>query len=113
MIKVAEPSPRVCDDGTIRWYYGDTFEIEFNLSFIDDEGEKVEVSPTDEITLAIYQNKGLSAIYETKSVGSSKVTFALDEETTKKFRCGEYFYTIRRNSVYITTLMKRNRMVVE
>lgn len=113
MIKVAQPSPRVCEDGTIRWYAGDTFEIEFDLSFVDDSGERVDVLPSDEISICFFQNKGMSAIYEMKVVGSSKIVFAVDEELTKQFPCGEYFYNVRRNSVYITTIMKRNRIVVE
>jgi hypothetical protein len=113
VIKVAQPSPRVCEDGTIRWYAGDTFEIEFDLSFVDDFGEHVDILPTDEISICIFQNKGMSPIYETSVIGESKLIFAVDEELTKQFPSGEYFYNVRRNSVYITTIMKRNRMVVE
>lgn len=113
MVKIAEPSPRICEDGTIRWYAGDTFEIEFDLSFVDENDEPIAVQESDEISICFFQNKGLSKIYEKKVVGTSKLIFAVDEELTKKFPSGEYFYNVRRNSVYITTIMKRNRILVD
>lgn len=112
MIKCAEQSPRICNDGTIRWYEGDTFSLEFDLIFTDDNGEEVPTQETDEITIC-FRDKLERIIYETSVVGTTILNVIIDEETTKKFKRGTYKYCVRRKSDYITTIMRMNEVVIE
>lgn len=111
-VKCAEQSPRICEDGSIRWYEGDTFTLEFDLNFTDEQGNVVEVLPDDEIAIC-FRNKYGEILYETKVVGTSTLTININEEISNKFKEGSYTYCVRRNSIYITTLMRNNKVVVE
>lgn len=113
MIKCAEQSPRVCDDGTIRWYEGDTFDLKFELTFIDDDGNVITPSPTDKLSICFRNSYG-QIVYETEMVGASNsLKVNMNEELTKKFKVGSYIYCVRKKTDYITTIMRKNRVVVE
>lgn len=112
MIKCAEKSPRICKDGSIRWYAGDTFILHFNLEFSDDDGNNVPTNSSDEITIC-FRDALNNVVHEEKVVGTNVLTLNIDEETTKSFKQGEYHYCVRRNADFITTLMRKNKVVVE
>lgn len=113
MIKCAEKSPRICNDGSIRWYEGDTFELEFNLNFTDDNGDPVPTAADDKIEICIRDKISNKSVYETAVVGTNKLIISIDENATKNFTVGEYYYCVKRNSNYITTIMRKNKIVVE
>lgn len=113
MIKCAEQSPRICKDGSIRWYEGDTFELEFELEFTDENDNPIEALPNDQITICFRNKINLDIVYETNVIGTNKLKVCIDDEATKKFKVGEYYYCVRRNSKFITTLMRNNTIVVE
>ena len=46
---VAEQSPRMVKDGSLRWYYGDTFILTFVFTLKDIDGNIIAPKPTDEI----------------------------------------------------------------
>lgn len=113
MIKCAEKSPRICDDGSIRWYVGDTFELELDFTFTDDNDDVVPVTSTDRIEICIRSSVTNNIIYENSVVGTNKLIININEDVAKNFVAGEYYYNVKRNSNYITTIMKKNKMVVE
>lgn len=112
MIKCAEQSPRICSDGSIRWYEGDTFELEFNFTFKDENGFNVEVLPNDEISIC-FRDICNDVIYETSVIGTTTLTVVIDSETSSKFKVGRYKYCVKRISNFVTTVMRKNEVVVE
>ena len=112
MVKCAEQSPRICEDGIIRWYEGDTFELEFELTFTDDNDNPITIQPGDKIAICFtdqYQN----IIHTIETVGTNILKVAIDNEATKKFKKGKYNYCVRRIANYTTTIMRLNKVVVE
>lgn len=112
MIKCAEKSPRICDKGIIHWYEGDTFELDFELTFTDDTGEIIPIKETDEISIC-FRDRYKNIIYETKVIGTNTLPICINKEITKLFKAGKYSYCVRRNSEFITTIMKENIVLVE
>ena len=112
MIKCAEQSPRVCNDGSIRWYEGDTFIIEFDFTFTDDYGAIYEIKPTDKVEICFTDLQG-NILYETEAVGTSALEVVITDEVTKLFKKGKYNYCVRRVANWRTTVMRFNRVVVE
>ena len=112
MVKCAEQSPRICEDGSIRWYVGDTFSLEFDLTFTDDAGDIVETLPSDKIKIC-FTDMCQNVIHETEVTGTNVLTVNIDAEATKKFKVGKYNYCVRRVSQFTTTIMRLNRVVVE
>ena len=111
-VKCAEVSPRICNDGSIRWYEGDTFILEFNLTFRDSSDNVLETTEKDEISI-VFNDKYSNVVWETKVIGTNILPIHVDEEVTKLFKVGKYTYCVKRNADFITTLMKNNMVVVE
>ncbi len=112
MVKCAEQSPRICDDGSIRWYEGDTFIIEFDFTFKDDTDTEIEIQPTDKVTICFTDLQG-NILHTTEVVGTSTLEVEINDEATALFKKGKYNYCVRRVSQYRTTVMRFNRVVVE
>ena len=111
-MKCAEESPRLCKDGTIRWYYGDTFPLIFNFDFTNGSDEPIAIQPTDTITIC-FRDKSGTPIQKFTSTGTNSITMDFTEEISKKFKVGEYTYHAKLNSDYIKTIMHNNKVVVE
>lgn len=111
-IPCANESPRVCEKGYIHWYEGDTFELTFDITFVDDTGSIVEIQPTDEITIC-FRDKYQNILCEFKTIGSNEITMNFDKEITSKFKVGEYTYCARLNNGWIKTFMRNNIILVE
>lgn len=111
MIKCANKSPRICGDSSIRWYEGDTFELNFEMTFTDDEGNEIPTDSDTTITICFRKNNVL--VHEVSVVGNNLVNVVIDKEITKKFKRGVYTYCVRRNGNYITTVIHHNKVVVE
>ena len=112
MVNCAEQSPRICADGTIRWYEGDTFDLEFDLTFSDESGIEIPVESTDVISI-YFRDRFRNIVHEASVVGNTILIINIDEEATKNFKLGEYTYCVKRNAQYITTVMRNNRVVIE
>lgn len=109
---VAEQSPRICRDGTLRWYAGDTFVITFDFNLQNQDGEPVQIEATDEAEVN-FKNYRNEVIAKFTSIGSSSVEVNMDSEITKRFKEGIYVIDARFNGDFITTLMRNNKAVVE
>jgi hypothetical protein len=112
MIKCAERSPRIEEDGSIRWYEGDTFMLEFMFKFSNEDGTEIPAKSTDVIEFDFINYAGQS-VHNCIFEGTNSVIINMDEITTKKFKRGTYRYNVRRNSKFITTIMDKNKVVVE
>lgn len=111
-LKCAAQSPRICDDGSIRWYEGDTFSLVFAFTFTDEFDKPIEIQPTDKITVC-FRDKLKRIIQEFEVVGTSTIEMKFTKEITDKFKIGKYTYCARFNGSDIRTVMRNNSVVVE
>lgn len=111
-MKIAEQSPRECKDGTIRWYYGDTFVLTFILSLFDENYKPITIGLTDKIEV-IFKDYNNKLVSQFDSVGTNEVNMIFDVNISNKFVEGIYTFTTKFNGDYITTIMKNNKVVVE
>lgn len=111
-MRPAKQSPRTCDDGTLRWYCGDTFSITFVFTLKDAEGNPITPSATDKITIQ-FNDLHDQLIKEFSSTGSNQVVVNFTSETTQLFKEGVYNIVAKFNSDYVTTLLHNNKVIVE
>lgn len=111
-MKYAEQSPRECKDGSIRWYYGDTFQLTFEMEFTNENDEPIEIQPTDVIEVC-FRDKHDTPIQKFTAIGTPSITMDFTEDISRKFKVGEYTYCTRFKGEYIKTLMRKNKVVVE
>ncbi len=111
-MKVAEQSPRIAKDGSIRWYYGDTFILTFVFHLKDTCGREIVVGPTDkiEIYLKDYRNEVMAGF---NVVGQNQIDMNVNEAISTRLIEGVYTLNARFNGTFITTLLKNNKVVVE
>ena len=112
MVKCAKQSPRICDEGIIHWYEGDTFILTFELTFTNESGDIIETNEKDRITICFNDSTG-KLIYKTEVTGTTTLDVVINEEVTKRFKAGKYSYCVKRCSDFITTIMKMNEVLVE
>jgi len=108
----AKQSPRTCDDGTLRWYCGDTFSILFNFIFKDASGYPIQPQATDSIDI-IFRNSKNQVVKSYHAVGTSTVDVNVDATTTVLFPEGVYDIEAKFNGDYVTTLLHNTKVVVE
>ena len=109
---VAEQSPRLVKDGSLRWYYGDTFILTFVFTLKDVDGNIIAAKPTDEIEVVFKDFRNVT-IARFTSKGTNKIDMNIDKETSNRFIEGAYTITTRFNGGFVTTLLKNNKVVVE
>lgn len=111
-MKVAEQSPRIAQDGTIRWYYGDTFILTLVFHLKDVEGKTINATPQDKIEVFFkdYKNEVIAQYYV---VGSTSIDININQGTSGRFIEGVYTINARFNGGFVTTLLKNNKVVVE
>lgn len=108
----AKQSPRMEQDGTLRWYASDTFSLTFNFTLKDAGGNPISAGPTDTITVT-FKNKKLETVHEFTTTGASSITMNFTDAITAKFPEGVYSILVKFNADYVTTLLKNNKVVVE
>lgn len=107
----AKQSPRMEQDGTLRWYAGDTFSLTFNFTLKDGSGNPISPAVTDKIKVSFV--KGSETIQEFEATGSASITLNFTQEISNKFSEGVYGILVKFNADYVTTLLKNNKVVVE
>lgn len=115
-IPSAKVSPRVESDGSIRWYYGDTFKLDLQIKIIDkDSGEIIDLQNGDTITVTVYTS-GHTVVKEFvfTEFEDNIVTLDFDKETTAKFEKKQlYLYDVTHEREYLRTLVRDNKIIVE
>lgn len=112
-IPSARSSPRIVN-GVIKWYERDTFSIDIELELTDQDGEKVEVKPTDVVEVNIYNRSDkLVTSFVRENVANNTITIDIDKETTKLFTAGEYHYDVIVEGESRTTIARNNDIIVE
>ncbi len=111
-MRPAKQSPRLCDDGTMRWYCGDTFRMTFVFNLKDSGGHTINPLPTDVITL-IFKDYKNEVVVEFSSTGVNSIDVDITSSLTEKFPEGVYSIIAKFNSEYVTTLLHNSKVVVE
>lgn len=104
-------SPRF-ENNALCIYQGDTFELQLDLN-ITQNGEPIEIQPTDTVTLEFrtFDGKPITSV-EFKDITTNEIVLNWDKELTKKFCKGKYTYRMKYNGTYITTLVADNIILV-
>ena len=112
-VDAALPSPRIVN-GIIMWYEGDSFEISLKLSLKDADGNNHMLSAGDRAFVEIKNDK-MKTVKEFvfSNVNENILSMTFDRETSAMFPVGKYFYDVRLEGAYNTTVAKNNRIKVE
>lgn len=109
----AEQSPRIVN-GVIYWYENDTFSLNIELDFADQDDTPVDVQPTDIVTV-VFTDRSLNKIKEFvfTDIVDNNITLDFNSETTRLFPKGHYTYDVIFKSAERTTVANDNKVVVE
>lgn len=109
----AKPSPRI-QNGCLYWYQDDTFDLTLTFDLKDQDGETVNISPTDTISV-VFTNSRKEAIkeFEFQNIQNGAVTMDFDEDVTALFQKGNYTYDIYYTGTERSTIADNNKVVVE
>jgi hypothetical protein len=109
----AKQSPRIIN-GVLKWYLGDTFDLDIRLSLIDQENEDYIIGPDDTVETVFRDATGdIVKTFTQTGIGDNTITLDFNAETTALFDRGKYTYDIYLNSLERTTLANDNEAVVE
>lgn len=109
----AEISPRIVN-GVIRWYQGDTFDIQLTIELEDQDGEPVIIGADDTVKI-IFENARLVPVktFTFTNVQENTVVMTFDDEAAALFPKGNYTYDVRLEGAGKTTIANDNKVVVE
>lgn len=108
----AKQSPRIEEDGSLRWYEGDTFSLTFNFTLKNASGNPISINPSDVINFK-FTNSKKEVVHEFTFTGTASPTLNFTEEISNKFKEGVYRVMAKFNATNVTTLLKGNMVVVE
>ena len=109
-MNVARQSPRVEEDGTLRWYAGDTFTLTLRFELVDLNDNPIEPNPTDKIRVEFKNNKD-EVVATFEETGASRIDIVMNQETSNKFKEGVYSILVKYNAEYVTTLFHHHLTV--
>ena len=110
----ANPSPRIVN-GVLKWYLGDTFDIQIKLDLEDQDGEEIIINNESSVE-AVFLDRRKKVVKEFvfSNIKDNTITLSFDNNISSLFPIGEYTYDIyycvgdRR-----ITLADNNRVIVE
>ena len=109
----ARPSPRIVN-GVLKWYQGDTFQLDIELQLEDQDGEIVNIASSDTVTVVFYDRRvRVVKEFVSTNIEGNTASLLFDEQTTALFPAGEYTYNVYLDGEKRTTLAKDNNVVVE
>lgn len=94
-IDPAKRSPRL-EDQVFKWYDGDAFTIEWEISLKEDE-TPVHYDDDDELIFSFYDRfeKNLIHQFTFDHIKNNTVSLVFTEEISKKFPVGKYVYCVK------------------
>lgn len=112
-IDSALPSPRIVN-GNIHWYENDEFELSFELKLYDADSNPITLSSTDKVIVEIRNDRGEKVkTFSFNNVSNNCLFLKFDSVNTALFKKGTYFYDIRLEGNYVTTVVKDNVIKVD
>lgn len=109
----AEPSPRVVN-GVLKWYEGDTFDLDLEIKLEDQDGEPITIGASDTVKV-VFRDSARNIVKEFSFTGISgnTVTLDFDSTCTALFPKGCYTYDVYYTGADRTTVANDNKAVVE
>lgn len=109
----AKESPRIVN-GVLRWYCGDTFDLQLTLDLEDQDREPVVIQPTDKVEV-VFLDRSLNEVktFTFTEVEGNTVVMTFDEDVTALFDIGDYTYDVYYTGEERVTLAEDNKVVVE
>lgn len=109
----AELSPRIVN-GVLKWYQGDTFDLQLTLELIDQDGEPITITSGDTVKI-VFKDRSLRTVKEFtfNDIANNTVTMDFDATCTALFPTGNYTYDVYYTGAERTTLADNNKVVVE
>lgn len=109
----AQQSPRIVN-GVIKWYQGDTFDLNIYLNMMDQDGMEVIIGGSDTVTV-VFKDKTNTEIktFTFDSISNNTISLDFDSICTALFPKGKYFYDIYYNGTERTTIANDNQVIVE
>lgn len=120
-IPMLKQSPRVDGNKVIKWYYGDTFQIDWYIALWRNNAPMI-YDENDKIVIAFYHlgTHNMVHTFTVSGIGQdNKVRVEFTKEISRLFRPGKYCYTIKyfdgdsKSSKNITTLCAEKLVEVE
>ena len=109
----ARMSPRIIN-GVLKWYAGDTFELQVDITLEDQDGEPITIKETDTIEFEFFNKKRDTVkIFTFTNIVNGSVLLVFDEATTALFPAGEYTYDIYYDGYVRKTLSNDSVAIVE
>ncbi len=108
-----EVSPRIVN-GVLRWYAGDTFDIQIEIDLKDQDDEPITIGPDDTVEV-VFKDKSLDVVktFEFNNIEDNTVTLEFDETCTALFPAGKYTYDVYYTGEKRTTIANDNKVLVE
>lgn len=113
ILPAARQSPRI-ENGIIKWYEGDTFELALTLELTDQDGEDISIAADSGVTVVFRDRREetVKTFSFTNIVGNT-VTLDFDAECSALFPKGEYSYKVVYAAGEKTTVAQGNLCAVE
>lgn len=112
-LPAAAVSPRVVG-GMLKWYAGDTFRLQVQLSLQDQNGNPVEIQEGHKVEFVFRDHRDRQVhrvVFE--NVEDNCVTLVFDEAVTAMFPAGDYTYDAVYSGYVRKTLVHRGPICVE
>lgn len=109
----ARPSPRIVN-GVLKWYEGDTFELDVELQVTDQDGETVNISDTDTVEFVFKDcRREIIKTFSFAKITDNTVTLVFDKTVSAMFPKGEYTCDVYLVGERRITLAKDDPVVVQ
>lgn len=112
-LRAAQQSPRI-ENETIRWYCGDTFDLELHIDLTDQDGKAVNISSAGKVKV-VFRDRSDAVVktFECSGITNNTVKLPFNAATTALFGIGSYQYDIYLEDGKRTTIANDNKAVVE
>lgn len=112
-IPSAAPSPCIVG-GVLKWYAGDTFQLQVDIALRDQNGEAVCISEGQTVTF-VFRDETQSVVYEMcfADVTDNSVVLEFTETVTALFPKGRYTYDVIYRGAVRRTLARNAPITVE
>ena len=109
----ARMSPRIIN-GALKWYEGDTFNLQVEIDLTDENGDKVEMVAPQTVEFRFHNKRDVLVWAVTfENIENNTVVLNFNKEVTGKFPKGEYNYNVIYNGAYRKTLARMAPVYVE
>lgn len=109
----ANPSPRIVG-GVIKWYEGDTFDLQVDIELMDQNGDGVVILPEHALDF-VFRNSRNEIVYAVRftEITDNCVVLAFTPDVSSKFPKGGYTYDVYYDGAKRKTLVDQAPIIVE